>query len=170
MNLQTVANFICEYLTKENITFFLSVFGSVGTLFLFVVSLLCKKANIDIKIVECSPSKESVVLYMMFVNKSHLPISITDVRIWNKGIVYSCTPVPTIVRYIRRYTPKEELYFEAIKSIPLPIALLSLSGTSGYFYFQIPQENFECDAKSLTVEVSTNRFLKLEKTLPLPGN
>lgn len=54
-----------------------------------------------------------------------------------------------------------------IFSLPFPINLPYLSGTSGYLYFLFPQENFEVDAKSLTFELSTNRHLTLRKKLLL---
>ena len=156
--------------SKENITFILSVFGSIGALYTLVSTIVNQWARIDVSIVECVPAKDSVILYMMFINKSRLPISITNVMIWNRCTLYSCNSVPTVVKFEKRYTPKEMQYSEAVKSIPLPIHLPSLSGTYGYLYFQIPQGNFECNSKTLTVELSTNRHLKLQKTLSLPGN
>lgn len=153
---------------KEIILFILSIIGSAGTIYTMIMTIIERHAKIELSIVEHVPAKDSVVLYMMFVNKSHLPISITDVKIWNCGTMYSCVQVPTVVKFYKRSSPTGVDYVEATKSIPLPIQLPSLSGTSGYLYFLIPQENFECTSKTLTVELSTNRHLKLQKTLLLP--
>lgn len=159
-----------EYLTKENITFILALFGSFGTLCVFISTLLQNSVNLDISIVEYSADNKTAILYMMLDNRSHLPISITNISIWNHAVLYSCLPTPEIVKFNIRHCNKEEVFREAVKTIPLPINLPSLSGTSGYLYFVIPQENFEIDSKSLTVEVSTNRHKKFQKTLLLPRN
>lgn len=156
--------------SKENITFILATIGSVGTIYTLISKVFLNRVKIELSVAEYIPAKDSVVLYMMFINKSHLPISITDVRLWNYLTVYSCEKTPHIVRIDTNKTTETIIYKEAIYTIPFPINLPSLSGTSGYLYFLIPQENFQCASKCLTVELSTNRHKKLQKTLSLPLN
>lgn len=154
----------------ETFTFILALIGSIGTAYTVIMSFFWNRICIDFYISEYSVAKDSVILYMVFTNKSRLPISITDVRIWNKCIPYSCTKNPQIVRIETRKTGETIIYKEAIKSLQFPITLSCLSGASGFLYFQIPQENFECASNSLTVELSTNRHLTLRKTLSLSQN
>lgn len=156
-----------EYLTRDNVTFILALIGSIGTAYSVIMTFYWHRISIDFDIVEYCPSKDALVAYMSFTNNSRLPISITDVRIWCDCIPYSCTHTPEIVKIVTRTLGKDKTFQEAIHSLPLPINLPSLSGTSGFLYFQIPQGTFECDAKTLTVELSTNRHLKLRKTLSL---
>lgn len=156
--------------SKENITFILATIGSVGTIYTLISKVFLNRVKIELSVAEYIPAKDSVVLYMMFINKSHLPISITDVRLWNYLTVYSCEKTPHIVRIDTNKATETIIYKEAIYTIPFPINLPSLSGTSGYLYFLIPQENFQCASKSLTVELSTNRHKKLQRTLSLPLN
>ncbi len=152
------------------ITFVLACVGSVGTMCSAILTFIRNRVNIDFYIAEHSFTKDSVILYMVFTNKSHLPVSITDVKLWNKCIPYSCCKEPTVVQIYTRKSKNMVIYQEAIKSIPFPITLPCLSGASGYLYFQIPQENFECVANTLTVELNTNRHKTIQRTLSLSQN
>lgn len=154
----------------EKLSFILGLIGSIGTAYTVLMTLYWNRIDIDFYISDSSISAESVILYMVFTNKSRLPISITDVRIWNKGIPYSCLKEPVTVRVNTSRTKGTVMYKEPIKSVPFPINLPCLSGTSCYLYFQIPQGNFQCVSNSLTVELSTNRFRKLQKTLSVQKN
>ena len=154
----------------ETFTFILALIGSIGTAYTVIMSFFCNRISIDFFITEHSIAKDSVILYMVFTNKSRLPISITDVRIWNKCIPYSCSKEPHIVRIETHTFGKNTPYNEITKSLPFPITLPCLAGTSGFLYFQIPQGNFECASNSLTVELSTNRHLTLRKKLSLSEN
>lgn len=170
MDTNVIIEFIQKYVTKENITFILATIGSLGTLYTLVSKIFLNRVKIELLIIECIPAKKSVVLYMMFANKSHLPISITDVKLWNYSTIYECTKSPHIIRVDTRTSKNTIIYKEATYNIQFPINLPSLSGTSGYLYFQIPQGNFQCDSKSLTVEVNTNRHQKFQTTLSIPKN
>ena len=152
---------------KDTITTILAIFGAIGSLYTFISTFIVNRPHVDIEIEESVPAKDSLILYISLCNKSRLPISITDITIWNNGIQYSCCHVPEIVSFFNRKLNNKEIYNEAIKTLPFPITLSSLAGTSGYLYFVFPLQNFETSPKSLTFEVSTNRFHKLEKTFEL---
>ncbi|MFR6431863.1 MAG: hypothetical protein ACLUP9_10795 [Waltera sp.] len=154
----------------DTITFILALIGSIGTAYTVIMTFYWHRISIDVSITDHAIAKDTVVLYMVFTNNSRLPISITDVKIWNRCIPYSCVKEPTTVRVDTRTTGKTIVYREAIKSLPFPVTLPCLSGTSGFLYFQIPQENFECASNSLTVELNTNRHWTLRKTLSLSEN
>ena len=152
----------------DKITFLLGLIGTLGTAYSMLMTFYWNRVDIDFYIADYSATSDSLILYMVFTNNSRLPVSVTDVCIWNKAIPYSCQKDPSVVRIYSRQTGKNTIYRETLKSLPFPINLPSLSGTSGYLYFLIPQENFECASSSLTVELSTNRLRKLQKTLELP--
>ncbi len=174
MDTNVIIEVIQKYVTKENITFTLATIGSLGTLYTLISKILLNRVKVECSITEYVPSEDSAILYMMFINKSHLPVSIVDVKLWNHLSVYSCEKSPHIVRIdTRESTRKAEktvIYKEAIYTVQFPINLPSLSGSSGYLYFQIPKGNFQCDSKSLTVELNTNRNQKFQTTLSLPKN
>lgn len=151
----------------QTFSFILALIGSLGTAYSVIMTFYWNRISIDFSIVEYVPTKDSLIVYMSFTNNSRLPISITDICVWDNDILYSCVHTPEIVKTFDRKLNNEHVYQEAIHSEPLPINLPSLSGTSGYVYFLFPQETFQVDAKSLTVELNTNRHAKLRKTLSL---
>lgn len=148
-------------------TFVLALIGSLGTAYSVIMTFYWHRISIDCNIVEYCPSKDALIVYMSFTNHSRLPISITDICVWNDCVLYSCVHPPEIVKTVSRTLNNGQTYQEAIHSASLPINLPSLSGTSGYVYFLFPQGNFEVSSKSLTVELSTNRHMTLRKTLSL---
>lgn len=148
-------------------TFVLALIGSLGTAYSVIMTFYWHRISIDCNIVEYCPSKDALIVYMSFINHSRLPISITDICVWNDCVLYSCVHTPEIVKTVSRTLNNGQTYQEAIHSASLPINLPSLSGTSGYVYFLFPQGNFEVSSKSLTVELSTNRHMTLRKTLSL---
>ena len=154
----------------DKVTFLLGLIGTLGTAYSVLMTFYWNRVDVDFYIADYSATPDSLILYMVFTNNSRLPVSVTDICIWNKAIPYSCRKDPIVVRTYSRQSGKNITYKEALKSLPFPINLPCLSGTSGYLYFQIPQENFECASNSLTVGLSTNRFRKLQKTLELPTN
>lgn len=151
----------------NKLTFILALIGSLGTAYSVIMTFYWHRISIDCNIVEYCPTKDFLIVYMSFTNNSRLPISISDVRVWNDCVLYSCIHTPEIVKTLKRTFKNKPIYQEPIFSIPFPINVPSLSGTSGYLYFLFPQENFEVDAKSLTFELSTNRHLTLRKKLLL---
>ncbi len=151
----------------EKFTFILALIGSLGTAYSVIMTFYWHRVSIDCRVIEYCPTKDALIAYISFINLSRLPISITDICVWNDCALYSCVHTPEIVKTVNRALNNKQTYQQPIYSLPLPINIPSLSGTSGYLYFLFPQENFEVDAKSLTVELSTNRHLTLRKTLSL---
>lgn len=154
----------------NKLSLILGLIGTFGTAYSVIMNFYWNRVDVDLCIVDYAATSNSLVLYMAFTNNSRLPISITDISIWNKSVLYSCRKDPAVVRVYTRRTGGKLVYMEALKSLPFPITLPSLSGTSGYLYFQIPQGNVECDAKALTFQLSTNRLRTLQKTLEFPKN
>ena len=151
----------------NKITFILALIGSLGTAYSVIMTFYWHRVSIDCSIAEYCPTKDALVVYMSFTNYSRLPISITNISIWNDCILYSCVHTPEVVKVVSRTHGNEEVYNHPIFSSPLPINIPSLSGTSGYVYFLFPQENWKADTKFLTVELSTNRHLTLRMKLSL---
>lgn len=151
----------------DKFTFILALIGSLGTAYSVIMNFYWHRISINCNIAEYCPSKNALVVYMSFTNHSRLPISISDISLWCGDVLYSCIHTPEVVKTISRTINNKQTFQQPIFSAPLPINVPSLSGTSGYVYFQFPQGNFQVDAKSLTVELSTNRHLTLRKKLSL---
>lgn len=124
-------------------TFVLALIGSLGTAYSVIMTFYWHRISIDCNIVEYCPSNDALIVYMSFTNHSRLPISITDICVWNDCVLYSCVHTQEIIKTVSRTLNNGQTYQEAIHSASLPINLPSLSGTSGYVYFLFPQGNFE---------------------------
>ena len=85
-------NIIHSLLTRSNITLALSIFGSVGTLISFIFSVFKNRKNISIEIAgrRFSDKPSSLLVYILFENKSRLPISITNISVELDSVWYPC--------------------------------------------------------------------------------
>lgn len=162
MDTQAALQFICKLLSKENITFALSVFGSIGTLWTIIQS----RKNLDFKLHYFGYSKERklALAYIQFVNKSRIPISITDVCLKIDRVVYPCKKIPSIAGTVLHKcfgTQSVDNFY----SVQLPIFLSALGGTSCYLVFDIPQEYDTPLSTPVKITVSSNRGRTLEVEL-----
>ena len=160
---------IKSLLTKDNITLALSIFGSIGTLLSWLFSITKNRKNIDIKIAgrRFSNNTNFLLVYMLFENRSSLPISITDISVQLDSTWYPCEKVPIVAltetsRHNGEITSQHEHY-----TLPFPIFITGLGGTSGYVYFEFPESSLPLDATHLKFLVSTNRGKAIEKKLSL---
>ena len=153
MDTNAVIEFIQKYVTKENLTFLLGAFGSIGTLY----TLLAQRQKFSLSIQNYRYKNKSLLLYVTFTNHSRLPISILDISIAQNNICYPCVHIPTVVCEHTRRSGKEIVSHREEFSVQFPISLSSLAGSSGYLYFDRLPENYPDDATTLTVQVSTNR-------------
>ena len=155
--------------TRDNITLLIAIVGCVGTIITGIHSYLSNRQNLSFRVLgHLVPEGRSIILYMMFENKSHLPVSITSVSVFRNGIFYNCQEIPVkVYETTTRKNRTEILSHHEYFSMQIPIFLPGLGGTSGYVYFEAPQEVFQPDATHLTFRVTTNRNKVLEKPLPL---
>ena len=155
--------------TRENITLVIALIGCLGTITTGLNSYLSNRQNLTFRVLgHLVPEGRSIILYMMFENKSHLPISITSISVFGNGILYSCQEIPIkVYETTTRKNRTEILSHHEYFSMQIPISLPSLGGTSGYVYFEAPQEIFQPDTTHLTFRVTTNRNRAIEMRLPL---
>lgn len=150
-------------LTRENITLALAILGSIGSLSSWIYTFINNRKNLTFHIVGRRYfENESLFLYMSFVNKSRLPISITSIGVKIDDELYSCQEVP-IATFEETAPDKHREY----KSMPMPISIPGLGGTSGYVYFGLPKAVPQADATHLIFRVSTNRGRIIERKLAL---
>ena len=156
---------VINLLTRDNITLALAILGSVGTLFTFVMTFLANRTRINLRFKQINCNQGSMLSYVAFENKSRLPIAITDIAIINDDICYPCVPIATSVCEYERKRGNQVISHREDFSIPLPITLSSLAGTSGYVYFDRLPDNFPTSPREVTLQVSTNRGRTMKMTL-----
>lgn len=164
MDLQTVTNFICEYFTKENVTFLFAVVGFAGTIY----AAFASRVKIDMKIIKYIPAKGQIIIYAAFQNKSHMAVSISGISVKIDDVYFPCVEYPTIIEW-NVYRSKNEITGTFnLSNMDMPINLTALSGTSGYILFEVPQEDCTTAPNTLTFQLSPNRGRAVEKKCQLP--
>ncbi len=154
--------------TKENITFALSIFGSLGTLFGLIHTFFINRRHLQMTISgHVFGDTKMLVVYASFVNKSRLPISITDISVKIGDIYYPCVQPPIVALEETKRVKGAIVSHKETSSLSMPINVASLSGTSGYICFEFPEVAFQSDATDLIFSVSSNRGKVFEKKLPL---
>lgn len=153
MNTQIIMDSINRIFTKDNITFVLAVFGSLGTAY----TLLSQKRKFSVSIHYYSYKNKALLMYVSFTNHSHLPISISNVSVVIDNVCYPCVYVPTKVLDYTHRIGKEIVGQKEIMSIQFPISLLALAGSSGYLYFDTLPDTYPDAPTELILEVSTSR-------------
>lgn len=163
-----IINSISHFFTKENVTFILSIFGSIGTLFTFIRAFFINRKHINMKIHgHRFGDTKMLTIYASFENLSRLPISITDICIRINDVLYPCVQPPIIAYEEIKREKGVIVYRREYSSLSIPINISSLGGSSGYICFEFPPSAFPTDATELTFLVSSNRGKVIERKFPL---
>lgn len=156
-----------DIFTRDNITLALSIFGSVGTLISWLYLLVRQMKNIDIRVIEHNFTEQSILVYLLFENKSRLPIAITDIVLVQDSKTIHCEPIPTLAFQATKRVNNEIVEQIRDYTLGLPIQLETLGAKSGYVYFEVPPTGQQISSKSLTVQICTNRGKPIQKILQL---
>lgn len=158
---------ILKYLTRENITLCIAIFGAVGTCLNWIIEFFRSRKNISIQIIKICKLNNSVIAYMTFQNHSRLPISINNLNlIIDKNSYAGFNGHPHSIT-IEKTKSNDTLITREYVTISFPINLPSLSGTAGYVFFDISRKVSENLSTPLTFEVSTNRGNPIQMKLSL---
>lgn len=164
MDFQSAIDFICQYLTKENITFFFAVVGFAGT----VYAAFASRVKIDMKAIKYIPSKGQIIIYAAFQNKSHIAVSISGISVKIGDVYFPCIEYPEMIERNVYHSGKNIVGTFNLSNIDMPINLSGLAGASGYILFEIPQDIDIPNSNTLTFQVSPNRGHAIEKKCQLP--
>ncbi|WP_133967266.1 hypothetical protein [Eubacterium limosum] len=165
-------NMIQNLITKENITFILSIIGSVLSTYLAINKYHSESSKIDVVVTDyfCSKNEmtKQLFIYFIIINKSKMPISITsidlltwDVPSWDKvttdSKVLSFHSYEKETELYRRHSSKDG-FINIINSTSLPVSLDSFASISGYFCFNtFKVEPIIIAHKPIQVTFNTNR-------------
>lgn len=152
-------------LTKDNITFILAVFGSLGTLISWTLSLISTRKNINVRISKAYPYNNSILFHILIDNKSRLPITITRISLIIGDDIFSTFDTKTQIFRSEHKCNGEILSVNTIYSPTFPIEIGSLGGVNCYPYFELPPEVFETLSTEATLQFHTNRGMIKKKKL-----
>lgn len=152
-------NIIETLFTRNNITLFLSIFGSVGTLITFISSYLTKRKNLKIKLVSCTYRKDLgwLVFVIAFENHSHLPIAITAISAVLNNQTIKAMPHPHPVGDFVYRNGNNILDTKVEYNLKLPADIQQLSALSGYVLFELLPEEIENLSTPVTLAVRSTR-------------
>ncbi len=145
--------------TRENITLFLSIFGSLGTLITFISAYLTKRKNLKIKISSptYSLNLQKLMLSLSFENYSHLPLAITAISININNNAFLPSRYPQCVgEYIHR-RGKEIIDRKFEYNLKLPADIAQLSAISGVILFDVSPKELENLSTPLILRVLSTR-------------
>lgn len=154
-------------LTKENLTFALSLIGTLGTISGWCYYWITSHKNIVVKLTGYRWNKKGVLIHLSFTNKSRLPICINAISLLLNGREYFCSPIPIKVLEKTTRIGKEIVGHKEFFSMNLPLNLPSLCGDSGYLNVLFEPEIQQPAPNEVTVVIYTNRGKALKKPLLL---
>lgn len=165
MNLETVFELFKKCLTKDNFTFILAVFGSVGAFYNWLTNHLHSRKSLQMQIERICKFGSSVVAYVMILNRSSASISISGVSLKVDGKLYPGYHVPLRTIRINHYEYGDAIADREIITMAFPANLGGLAGVSGYLMFDIPPALSEKLESPLTFLISSNRGRPLQMSL-----
>lgn len=148
-----------DLLTKENITFALSVFGSAGALFTFINSCLIKRKQLKITVADAVYNRNlnNLIISTAFENKSQLPIAVTAIKIENNKTTIDSVKYPAFVGEYTHTHGTEVVDRKFEYNLNLPLDIDQLSAKAGCVLFDIPQEGIENLSTPLTLLIYSTR-------------
>lgn len=160
---------ILSMFTFGNVTFVLSLIGSIGTISHWFINYRNNKVNFDIILrgYRIVGDNDGLLLYLSISNNSHLPVSINNIYLEFNSIQIQCSQVPRLVLENTRRTNGVIKSHNEYYSMSLPISLSQLLGCSGYVYFPLGQQDCIDASIPLTVVFSANRSKNIRKILQL---
>lgn len=156
-----------EYLTKENITFLLSIIGFLGTLCNAIYFLITHREKLDVQIFGKHMNDKALILYVSFVNQSTLPLNIIDVRLIVGNQKFFSHKIPRVIGKNIFKKNGEILRYTEYYNEPYPINIPSYGGNSCYIYFAFPQGHDLTFSTTVSFEFVTSHHKIIRKTLQL---
>lgn len=154
--------------TKANITLLLSIIGTIGTVSTFVISFLNKRKRLRISFSDIIYRNDlkTLIVGTTFENKSQLPIAITKIFLLYNGVQHSCIPYPRCVSTYAHKIGKDTVDRINTYNMNLPIDINQLSAKSGYFLFDIPEEDVQTLRTGAFLLVHSTRGKVMRISLP----
>lgn len=157
-----------HFFTKANITLFLSIIGSLGTIITLISSFYVKRKNLKIKIgnVKYKRDQKQMLLDIAFENRSYLPISITSVRIFLNNRELEIEDHPSCVGEYSHFHGTEVVDRKFAYNLDFPVTLQQLGASSGKILLEFSPEELENPSTPLIFQVRSTRGKVQQIELP----
>ena len=150
---------ILTFLTKENITFVLSIFGSLGALFSFITNFFIYKKNLRININSADYRRDlhRLILIITFENRSRLPIAVTSITANIDAKKFEPLSHPHSVGQYTQREGKEVIDRKFTYNLQIPLAIQQLDAVSGHILFEFSPAELETLSTPLTLLIYSTR-------------
>ena len=166
-NSSNILSTLQSWLTRENITLALSIFGTLGTIGTWIYSYLSNRPKLKGKLLCLDGNEKLCVIYLVISNESHLPISIDNVHLVLKDKTIQCIYYPVVVQNHEITRNGLLLLNDNVYSVSLPINIGAISSHGGFYVFASCQSDLQEVSTELNLLVSTNRGKTVQMTLSL---
>lgn len=145
----------------------LGILGFIISVINLIHYFVSRRVNLEIKITEYalrdgSRGDKRIFVHYQMNNKSHLPITVTDMQLVILGKAYiEDFNTHEILSY--KHTSKDIKEYVPTYNEHLPINLPMLSSHAGYLVFSVPAYIAGNVDKELTFQIRTNRHMEVQK-------
>lgn len=158
-------NILKSIFSQQNITFALSVFGSLGT----VWAILQRRRKIKLIIDKTSKKENRIALEAQILNCSHLSVCVTDVVWISKTKNVHCDKDRHISFQGSHRMKNADMHHYVEYTQPFPLQIVELGGVSASLLFVFPEDMQVDFSKPQTFQILTNRgSIKVSLLLPRP--
>lgn len=151
-----------KILTRENITLFLSILGSVGTVSGWFYHWMVNRKNLTFKVSGHCVDNDGLFIYFQITNNSRLSITINAISLFLDNKEIYCRLTPDALYTIQHGSREERILLTAF-----PLSLAPLYGASGCTYFPFEPETKPPASNTLAFVIRTNRGRAIKTQLPL---
>lgn len=156
-----------EYFTRENITLFLSIIGSLGALCNAIYYWITHREKLDIKITGQRINEKAILLYVSFTNNSAVPSNVTDVRLIANNQTFFAYKNPKVIKRNTFKVKNEIVNYNENYNESFPITIPAYGGNACYIYFAFPLGHDLTSSTPLCFEFLTSRHKIIQKKLQL---
>lgn len=145
-------------MSNQTLAVIISLLALILSASMWVYTLVTHRKNVSIKIEWYIHHDSCPQFYVLFENRSRLPISFTRVALKAPGgEIIDCVPVPERIFTRTRCVNGEIVDRRSFYSLPMPISVDSLGAVGGFVYFVSDQQLFQNPPKIVTFLICTNR-------------
>lgn len=158
-----------HYFTKENITFFIALFGFILSIWDFIELRFMRICRLNVECRNFITNPNLIVnehmpmfLSLSISNKSSLPVTITSINLKINHKTFPFSWIPEIVHTSQLRNNQGIIDSTVIKSVTYPIFIPEFNSSCGFFYVPIdPKYTDEYILRaSCCLEIHTNRGIK----------
>lgn len=135
---------------------------------MWIHTLVTQRKSLNFKITEFKSYEGVTYFYLITENKSRLPISITNIRLYLGENYYDCSHVSNFLWSNTTNITGKPIDTRRYYSLAMPIQITPLGSVGGYIFYTIPQAEMPKTSTHLSLSTQTNRGRAIQTTLELP--